>query len=188
MTRILVIYGTTDGYTRKVAHRLAMMLRVYDVDVDVVRAGGADVVMEDYSGIIVCASVHGGHYQRRVARWVRAHAAALADTRTAFVSVCLGVLQNDPKVDRDLDAIAQRFFNTTGWQPTRVKKIAGALLYRQYGWLKRWIMKRIVAKAGGDVDTSKNYEYTDWADLQAFVDEFVRLVAPVQRAARVAGR
>jgi menaquinone-dependent protoporphyrinogen oxidase len=49
-------------------------------------------------------------------------------------------------------------------------------------------MKRIVAKAGGDVDTSKNYEYTDWADLQAFVDEFVRLVAPVQRAARVAGR
>lgn len=132
--------------------------------------------------------MHRGHYQRPVAQWVRAHAAALADKRTAFVSVCLGPLQKDPKVDRDLDAVAQRFFTTTGWHPTRVKKIAGALLYRQYGLLKRWIMKRIVAKAGGDVDTSKNYEYTDWADPQAFVDEFVRLVAPVQRAARVSGR
>ena len=28
------------------------------------------------------------------------------------------------------------------------------------------MMKRIVAKAGGDTDTSKDYVYTDWADLE----------------------
>jgi menaquinone-dependent protoporphyrinogen oxidase len=35
-------------------------------------------------------------------------------------------------------------------------------------------MKRIVAKAGGNTDTSCDYEYTDWNDLRAFANEFVR--------------
>jgi menaquinone-dependent protoporphyrinogen IX oxidase len=29
-------------------------------------------------------------------------------------------------------------------------------------------MGRIVARAGGDTDTSRDYEYTDWAALRAF--------------------
>ena len=181
MTNILVIYGTTDGHTRKVAHRLAIMLRAYDADVDVVEAGHADVNAQFYDAVVVCASVHGGGYQRAVRKWVRENATVLSVKRTAFVSVCLGVLQQDPKVDRELDAILERFFQSTGWQPARVKKVAGALLYRQYGFLKRWIMKRIVSKAGGDTDTSKDYEYTDWSDLHAFADGFLRLVTPLRR-------
>jgi menaquinone-dependent protoporphyrinogen oxidase len=54
--------------------------------------------------------------------------------------------------------------------------VAGALLYRKYGFLKRWIMKRIVARAGGDTDTSRDYEYTDWNDMRAFAKEFLQLV------------
>ena len=186
MTRLLVLYGTTEGHTRKVSRRLATMFGVYGIDVDVVHAGAVDVDPQCYHAIVVCASVHGGRYQRNVIKWVRAHAPALSTKRTAFVSVCLGVLQKDPKVDRDLDGIAERFFAATNWQPARVKKIAGALMYRKYGFFKRWIMKRISAKAGGDIDTTRDYEYTDWNDLQAFVDDFVRLVKPVSEPARVA--
>jgi menaquinone-dependent protoporphyrinogen oxidase len=52
--------------------------------------------------------------------------------------------------------------------------VAGALLYTQYGWLTRWFMKRIVTKAGGDTDTTRDYEYTDWNDLRTFAREFAR--------------
>ena len=52
--------------------------------------------------------------------------------------------------------------------------MAGALPYSKYSWWKRWMMRRIVAKAGGDTDTSRDYEYTDWNDLS----EFVRSVVP----------
>jgi menaquinone-dependent protoporphyrinogen oxidase len=38
-------------------------------------------------------------------------------------------------------------------------------------------MKRIVASAGGDTDTSKDYEYTDWNDVRNFADVFGRRVA-----------
>jgi menaquinone-dependent protoporphyrinogen oxidase len=41
------------------------------------------------------------------------------------------------------------------------------------------MMKRIVRKAGGDTDTSRDYEYTDWGDLRAFADEFGKLVHDV---------
>ena len=97
---------------------------------------------------------------------------------TAFVSVCLGILQKDPKVEEELGAIIGRFLTATGWQPTIIKKVAGALLYRQYGLIKRWMMKRIVAKAGGDIDTSRDYEYTDWDDLRAFAKTFAAAAVP----------
>jgi menaquinone-dependent protoporphyrinogen oxidase len=37
-------------------------------------------------------------------------------------------------------------------------------------------MVRIVRKAGGDTDTSRDYEYTDWEELRGFARDFVRLV------------
>ena len=103
---------------------------------------------------------------------MRGHADALRERPTAFVSVCLAVLARSAKVDRDLAAILERFSKDTGWQPAETKVVAGALLYRQYGWLKRWIMRRTVRKAGGDTDTSRNYEYTDWKDLEEFTERF----------------
>ena len=38
-------------------------------------------------------------------------------------------------------------------------------------------MKWIVRRAGGDTDTSRDYEYTNWADLRGFADRFNRIVS-----------
>jgi menaquinone-dependent protoporphyrinogen oxidase len=84
--------------------------------------------------------------------------------------------QSDPKVAAELDAIVQRFLDATGWQPATVKHVAGALLYTRYNIFKRWIMRRIAAKAGGETDVSHDYDYTDWADVRAFAEEFRRRV------------
>jgi menaquinone-dependent protoporphyrinogen oxidase len=65
-----------------------------------------------------------------------------------------------------------------GWHPTLIKVVAGALPYTKYSFFTRWIMKRIVSEAGGDTDTSRDYEYTDWKDLRDFTDRFAKLVAP----------
>jgi menaquinone-dependent protoporphyrinogen oxidase len=58
-----------------------------------------------------------------------------------------------------------------------VKIAAGALLYTHYNFFIRWMMKRIVATAGGDTDTSRDYEYTDWNDVRAFARDFGASVA-----------
>ena len=176
--RILVFFGSTDGQTAKIAAAIGATLRSCGLEPDIVRAGGdADPNPKNYAGVIVAASIHAGGYQRAVQRWVRAHAAALHDRPNTFVSVCLAVVNRSPQVDRDLAAIITRFVEATGWQPREVKAVAGALKYRQYGWLKRWMMKRIVAKAGGETDTSRDYEYTDWEDLKEFVQRFATTCA-----------
>jgi len=181
MASLLIAYGTTDGHTAKIANALAQTLRTCSADVDVFDTGSAPAAQlknaDQYAAVIVAASVHAGGYQGSVVRWVRENAAALKERPTAFVSVCLGVLQRDPEVDRELAAIAQRFFDATGWTPTIGKIVAGALLYRQYDPIKRWMMRRIVAKAHGDTDTSRNYEYTDWDDVNAFGKEFWSVVS-----------
>jgi menaquinone-dependent protoporphyrinogen oxidase len=172
MTRILVVYATSDGHTAKVAGVIADTLRGDGVGVDVHQSGGTDCRPGGYDGVIVAAPVRGGRYQKSVRRWARAHAGALNGTTTAFVSMCLGVLQRDPAVDRTLKAIMDGFLADTGWRPSITKVVAGALPYTRYNWFIRRVMKRIAAKAGGDTDTTRDYEYTDWQDLRRFTEQF----------------
>ena len=184
MARVLVLYGTTDGQTAKIARAIGGTLREEGVDADVVDARVVSPELGGYAGVVVAASVHAGGYQRAVKGWVRAHARELQGIHTAFVSVCLGILQHDPAVDRELEAISERFIAQTRWRPGFIKTVAGALPYTRYNWLKRLVLKRIVRKAGGDTDTSRDSEYTDWNDLQAFAVAFAKqVVSRVTRAA-----
>jgi menaquinone-dependent protoporphyrinogen oxidase len=182
MSRILVLFGTTEGQTAKIAAAIGASLRTHDATVDVVEAGSLTIDPQTYDAVVVAASVHAAGYQRAVARWVRAHARALGTRPTAFVSVCLGVLQPDPKVQRHVADIASRFVSEAGWRPTVIKIVAGALPYTRYNWVKRWLMRRIVAKAGGDTDTSRDYEYTDWGDVRAFATQFASIVLEARTA------
>jgi menaquinone-dependent protoporphyrinogen oxidase len=165
MARVLVIYGTTYGQTEKIARAVGDVLRAQGHDTDVVTPAS-------YDGVIVAASVQAGGYQKPVRRWVRTYAEGLSHKPNAFVSVCLGVLQKDEKVDAHLRSIVEAFTSATGWRPNDVAVMAGALPYRSYDWVTRWLMKRIVSKAGGDTDTSRDYEYTDWTAVRAFADQF----------------
>ena len=177
MDRILVLYGTTDGHTAMIAQTIGDTLKADGFDADVIRAGTADPRPSDYAGIVVAASVQAGGYQKAVGRWVASARQGVRQQADGFRQRVPGVLQKDQKVDADLAAIAARFLDAAGWHPTVRKVVAGALLYTQYRFFKRWIMKRIVAKAGGDTDTSRDYDYTDWNDVKEFARTFGRRVA-----------
>ena len=181
MERVLVIYGTTHGQAAKVARATAEELRRSGADADVVEASTRAPGPDTYDGVIVVGSVHARGYQRSLRRWVRTHADTLQEKPSAFVSVCLGVLQRDPVVDRALSGIRDAFYAATGWHPTLVAVVAGALPYTQYDPLTRWMMRRIVAKAKGDTDTSRDYEYTDWEAVRRFAGEFALRVSEQKR-------
>jgi len=166
MPRILIVYGSTHGQTAKVARFLAGELQG-----EALEASSAPDPAP-YDGVIVAASVHIGDFQKSVRKWVAAHASSLEAKPTAFLAVCLGVLQAGPEVRRDLEGIVEKFLARTGWRPSETKLVAGAVLYTRYNWLVRWMMKRIAAKAGGSTDTSRDHEYTDWADLASFARRF----------------
>jgi menaquinone-dependent protoporphyrinogen oxidase len=179
MTTILIVYGTTDGHTRKIAQVLAENLRAQCCSVDIVDSVGMlrNLSPEAYDGVIVTASVHIGDYQRAVKGWVRVHAKTLNLMPTAFLSVCLAVLQKETKARQEILRIMRRFLDRCGWRPAITRMVAGAVLYTRYGWLKRLMMKRLIAKAGGGTDTTRDYEYTDWNELRTFSRDFAELTA-----------
>ncbi len=183
MPRILVFYGTTDGHTAKIAQVLGSDLRDAGATVHIVDAGTghSDPRPQDYDAVIVAASVHLGNFQRVVAHWVQAHHRQLTGMPSAFLSVSLTAIQADPEAERELVAILEKFFATTGWRPATSRSFAGALLYSHYGWFKRWLMRRMAKKAGVETEVSKDYEYTDWDELRVFAQSFVQRVERTRR-------
>ena len=71
----------------------------------------------------------------------------------------------------------EEFLQETGGTPALKATFAGGLLYREYGFLRRWMMKKIAKQAGKDTDTSKNHEYTDWKAVDQFVSGFLSHLA-----------
>jgi len=173
VARILILYGTTDGHTAKVAAGLAVACRDAGAAPTVVNAADARTVRpDDFDRVVVAASVHIGGYQGAVGRWVRRHRDALNARPSAFVSVCLAILQPEAKPQREARAIAARFLARTGWRPQEVKLVAGATPFTRYGWAKALVMRRIAARVGAGADRHRDYVYTDWDDLHLFGRRF----------------
>ncbi|MEZ4585802.1 MAG: flavodoxin domain-containing protein [Gemmatimonadales bacterium] len=177
MPKILVLYGTTNGHTARIARTVAETLERSGARVETIDAArGNPPHPALFDGVVVAASIHVGGYQRSVRRWLRRHAAVLNGMPTLFLSVCLAVLERKPEVDRELERIVDKLVAKTGWRPDAWKPIAGALPYTKYGWLTRLVMRRIAEKQHGDTDTTRDFEYTDWSDLRETARAFAARV------------
>lgn len=183
MSTIAVVYASREGHTQKIAERLAARLRRRGAIVEVVDArealSGFD--LGRYDAVILAASVHGGQHEREMREFVRQRRFVLQGMPVAFLSVSLTeTTAEDAKASPEARTRAsdgvhdmlERFFRDTGFRPSQVRPIAGALLYTRYGLLKRLVMKHIAGKSGGPTDTSRDHDFTDWAGVDRFADAF----------------
>ncbi|MDZ7702216.1 MAG: flavodoxin domain-containing protein [Halobacteriales archaeon] len=180
MANILLSYATSESQTAKVAGRMADGLRARGHGVDLLELP-APLAPDDlgaYNGVIVAGSIHVGRHQPALADFVREHRDGLDVRPSAFVQVCLSAASDDPDRRAEATRYVDEFREATGWEPDLVGVFGGALRFSEYGFVKRALMKRIAADATGDTDTSRDYEYTDWDAVGAFVDEFAELVGP----------
>jgi len=174
MTKILIPYGTTEGQTAKIAAHIADIGRQAGHAVDIAHAPDLadDVPLDGFGAVLVGASVHEGRYQRSVAKFVERHRGWLSEHRSGFFSVSLGAASKHPEEAAEVRHIMERFCAEHGWKPQASESFAGALKYTQYNWLKRMLMKQISKKEGGSTDTTRDHEYTDWSQVDAFARAF----------------
>jgi menaquinone-dependent protoporphyrinogen oxidase len=180
MTKILIAYGTTDGQTAQIADHLAGVIRNRGLEAEIVNLKqSTNVSVAGYDAVIIGGSVHMGKHQEEVVDFVRRNRADLEHLPSAFFSVSLAASGDLPNAE----AYVENFTQQTGWRPTKVGLFSGALLYRQYNFLKRYMMKRIVRdKPGMPTDTSRDYVYTNWDQVKRFAEDFAEQLVPEDTA------
>jgi menaquinone-dependent protoporphyrinogen oxidase len=170
MDRVPVFYATSEGQTRRIAEAIASTLREQGFDSEPVelsrRAPAPDWAA--LAGAVVGASIHAGRHQRAAVRFVRDHARRLQALPAAFFSVSLSAGSKNPAEVTAARGIAAKFLAAAEWRPARIACVPGALAYTKYGFVTRWMMRRIAAREGAPTDTSRDYEFTDWAAVRSF--------------------
>jgi menaquinone-dependent protoporphyrinogen oxidase len=180
----VVFYATRQGQARRVAERVATDLRARQVRVDVVdvMALPPEIDWTSYDAACVVASVHAGRHEREMVHFAATYRTQLQRVGAAFLSLTLSQAgAEDPakpaalreQSRADVQHMIDVFVAETGWRPVRILPVAGALAYSKYNVFIRFVMKRIARKAGAPTDTSRDYEFTDWAAIDRFVAESV---------------
>ena len=170
--KILIVYGTTEGQTRKIARFMEDVLQDAGHKVAIADATEEPPDPNAYDAILIGGSIHVGKYQSPVTHYITHHVATLNKMPGAFFSVCLAVASDMEEEHREAEKITSDFLQHTGWKPRMSTQIAGALKYTQYDFFKRLLMKMISRREGRTTDVSQDYEYTNWDAVKQFVLEF----------------
>lgn len=182
MAQVLIVHATRHGQTATIARRMEAALRDQGHAVQLVDASRPPKSLEvwRFDATFVGAPMYAGHYPASIIRFVRSQREFLQRGVSAFFSVNLAIASRTSDGRAQTLPLVERFIEETGWRPTRVELFAGALNYTSYNFFIRLFMRHIARKSGGDTDTSRDYEYTDWAAVERFAADVVAQIAETE--------
>jgi len=175
--KILIVYGTSEGQTRKIAEWTATYIRdrEHHVDLRDSAAPMSDLELELFHAFIIAASVHQQYHQETITNFAIAHHKPLNAKPSAFISVSLSAVLDVEKTEAQ--RYVDHFTSVTGWQPSMTLLLGGALRFTEYDYFQEQIVKFVVMKDGGAKSGQSDREFTDWKVLASFVDTFLERAA-----------
>ena len=171
--RVFILFSTSEGHAKKLAQFCSVRLTKLGHEVcvcDAAQSSQPDLFGFDLALLI--ASVHIGRYKRAFVTFARKHHDALNAVPTAFVSVSFSAAGDNPSDLAGLRNCIERLKRDAAWHPGAVHHAAGAMLFSAYGFFTKFVIKSIAHKHGKTVNTSEDYDLTDYAALEAFIDAF----------------
>ena len=172
--KILIIYATSEGQTRKISRFMEEVLQNENHSVVIADATEEPPSPENFDAVLVGSSIHIQKYHSSIKNYVMQHLDELNKKQSAFFSVSMAMASKIEEEHEEVEKIAQHFLNQTGWKPHKIHHMAGALKYTQYDYFKKLIMRMIAKKEGGSTDTTKDHEYTDWDAVRSFALDFAK--------------
>lgn len=171
--KVLILFASREGQTAKTATRLSEHLLEAGVDVDLVDAADSArtgaINLEAYDLLVFGASMHLGGLERELVRFVNSQADQISQKPRSFFLVLLSAATKDPLIRAEWLADAQgKVQQALSVDFPDTEMVAGALSYSKYSLPVRWLMKKIAGQVGADTDTSRDYEYTDWAQVRHY--------------------
>ncbi len=169
MKKYLIVYNSKYGQTEKIARYIQHGLKTNSIDCTLHDITKSDPELNEFDRVIIGGSVYAGKFNKYLIGWAQRSRSSINRKDPVFFSVALNAADTRPQARKDDQRLINEFIKATGLKPTLTESIAGALNYRDYNFVIRFIIKKISQKAGGPTDTSKNYELTDWQKVDSFI-------------------
>lgn len=168
MAKILILYSTTDGHTRKISLRLKGMLEERTHEVSLVSiTDEPEIDFRPFDRIIIGASVRYGRHSRQIIDLINRNVHALETKPSAFFSVNL-VARKSEKSQPGTNPYVKKLLKQIDWKPKTLAIFAGKLDYPSYNTLDRVIIQMIMWITQGPTDPQTAVEFTDWSQVDAF--------------------
>ncbi len=177
--KALVLFSSREGQTREIASCIANLLNK-EGECDVFNLHHvAEIDWAQYDRVLIGASIHYGHFNPLVAKFVKKHLHALQQRQSGFFSVNLTARKAEKRTPQT-NAYTRKFLLNSPWERDCCAVFAGALRYPRYGLFDRLMIQLIMRMTGGETDSSKEVEYTDWQQVARFAHEFAALPGKLQ--------
>ncbi|MDR9828762.1 menaquinone-dependent protoporphyrinogen IX dehydrogenase [Vibrio sp. FNV 38] len=172
MEKVLLLYSSREGQTKKIIGHIATLLGETQCEVaDLHESTNFD--LDQYDRVLIGASVRYGRLNKKLYQFIQRNETFLSANRVAFFCVNLTARKEDQGKDTpEGSAYIKTFLSKSAWQPSLIGVFAGALYYPRYNWFDRAMIKFIMSMTGGETDTSKEVEYTNWEKVSSFADKF----------------
>ena len=168
MTRILILYSTTDGHTRKICERLRQVIEQQAHQVTVVSVKDEPLVdLRSFDKIVIGASIRYGKHNPLIYQFIKRHAQLLDARPNAFFTV--NIVARKPEKNRpETNPYMRQFLTNTSWRPRELAVFAGKIDYPLYGFLDRFMIRLIMFMTNGPTDSKAVIEFTDWQQVETF--------------------
>ncbi len=175
MASTLIVYGSAYGQTRKIVERVAARLHEAGIESTIVKGDALPPGLRpgDYDGVIVAGSVLFGKHQKYLETFVLQHLELLNRRPSMFLSVCGAASRDTPEGETLASKYRIAFLKRTTWAPRLAHSLGGAVPYTRYPFFTRLMLRLINASTGGPVDTSRDWEFTDWEVVDRLAREFL---------------
>lgn len=168
MARILIVYSSTDGHTRKICTRLQDVIEKQQHQVTLVSVeDDLDQDLETFDKVVIGASIRYGKHSDRIVRFIKDNTPILERKPSALFSVNL-VARKPGKNLPETNPYFRRFLKQIVWRPKAMAVFAGKIDYPSYGFFDRLIIQLIMLMTKGPTDPKAVIEFTDWQQVETF--------------------
>ncbi|NIY84584.1 menaquinone-dependent protoporphyrinogen IX dehydrogenase [Vibrio hepatarius] len=176
MKKALFLYSSREGQTKKILNYIEEELNDFACElVDLHTIDSIDI--SAYDRVLIGASIRYGHLNKKLYQFIEKNQQQLeSHSKVAFFCVNLTARKEDQGKDTPEGSVyIQTFLKKSPWQPRLIGVFAGALYYPRYGFFDKMMIKLIMTLTGGETDTTKEVEYTNWKKVSLFAKKFAEL-------------
>lgn len=168
MSKILILYSSTDGHTIKICNRLKQVIHQNTHDITVASVTDSrQIDLQSFDKIVVGASIRYGHHSKHVLDFIKNHRQLLDGKANAFFSVNI-VARKAEKNRPETNPYLRKFLRQIEWRPKHLEVFAGKLDYPKYSFFDRMMIRFIMLITKGPTDPATVVEFTDWRQVEAF--------------------